>query len=443
MKKSYFLIFGILLVVVLILVGPVRERFFQTRIVAPINSNSLNALGAPKIVASGINTYGYHAVSTAPDGNSIAVWVAFSDSTLFGQLFDPKGNPVGGPFKIDDERTNGADSPSVFMSSLGKFVVVWVPQGSVSQGTRQIFKRSFLPGLTSQSAPLPQGAKVAITSNKSMAYSNPSVDGDPSTGMYAIAYNGQPAPGQPVGQADVYMRMYSFNNNQGTTEIKVNNNADNGLTFQHSPTVDVNNGKILIAWQTKLDTSAYAKVILYDGSVVLQDIGSKVNLTPPAAPGKSSYGRLNGVLSTDGSFLLVGGTGEKSDAQYVTPNGVLKPSFVVNSTPIVRGYNIVSGNYNNDRVRRTAVLTFPSGITLMTWSDGKDIKAQLFDSNLSRLGNEFKITSTGSGESAPTLHLLSHNTVMVTWLGGPTFYAQPFQLNSAGLGVSGPVLEEN
>ena len=94
-------------------------------------------------------------IAADSSGNFIIVWVDYrntkipyggtgSDGDIYGQRYSKVGNPIGGNFRISDDRTKtnvsyaGQIIPRISMNKKGKFVVTWIdnrPNGTPSDPT--------------------------------------------------------------------------------------------------------------------------------------------------------------------------------------------------------------------------------------------------------------------------------------------------------------------
>lgn len=108
-----------------------------------------NPLGPEfQINTNATNDQVYHAVAMDPIGNFVVLWQSVGQDGdswgVFGQLFDPAGNPVGPEFQINTYTTNDQSRPAVALDSAGNFVVVWMSQDQDGNGFG-IFGQRFDP----------------------------------------------------------------------------------------------------------------------------------------------------------------------------------------------------------------------------------------------------------------------------------------------------------
>jgi hypothetical protein len=75
---------------------------------------------------------GNPSIAAAPDGRFVVVWESYDQDGaklgVFGQRFDPLGQPLGTEFAINTYTTGNQRDPSVGMDDADGFVVVWASQ---------------------------------------------------------------------------------------------------------------------------------------------------------------------------------------------------------------------------------------------------------------------------------------------------------------------------
>jgi len=84
------------------------------------------------------------AVAMRPDGFFTVCWEDYRDESrpdIYGQRFDPAGNPIGGNFIINSETEDMQDDPAIAMNNSGECLVAWEDQKG--GGPTEIFGQRF------------------------------------------------------------------------------------------------------------------------------------------------------------------------------------------------------------------------------------------------------------------------------------------------------------
>jgi len=170
-------------------------------------------------------------------GNFVVIWGSpgqdGSEEGVFGQRFDSSGGKVGNEFRVNTYTTGHQWSPSVSMSPLGDFVVVWSSQQPGSSYD--------ILGQRYDAAGTPQGGELRINEDTSPGSRMvPQVASDAS-GNFVVTWIGQ-----TVSDTTIVARQYQADGAPRADAIVVS--ADTTL-FQTRPDVAVSpTGDFTIAW---------------------------------------------------------------------------------------------------------------------------------------------------------------------------------------------------
>jgi len=150
--------------------------------------------GTPEGVEFQVNTYttGYQSAPRVSMGTnrSVVVWQSQDQdgdgSGVYGQLYQPDGNPIGGEFAVNTLTTGSQVRPAVSMGDGGDFIVAW---SDYDTGGSSVFARGF------NAAGDALGPDFQVSANE--AYPHPRVAKlDSLTGGFVVAWSGH-APGTP------------------------------------------------------------------------------------------------------------------------------------------------------------------------------------------------------------------------------------------------------
>ncbi|HEY5232851.1 MAG TPA: hypothetical protein VIK35_04880 [Verrucomicrobiae bacterium] len=329
------------------------------------------------------------AVAVLKNGNVVVVWSSFdeagSDSLqdVYGQVFSPTGQKIGGEFLINQFTSYNQRTPAVAALQNGGFVVTWVSE--------QQNKQAVLPGTTNTAAVL-----AATTTPSADIYARLySGDGTASGGEFLVNSNSNPSANPSVAAAsdggfliawdahdmvnttngwDIYARSFSSNGAGGAVAL-VNTHI---YGDQYAPRVSAIGTDYLVVWTSLGQDGSREGVygqFLHDVAPVGGEF--RVNTTTIGQ-------QMQPVVTSDGAgqFLVVWTTYTGSPysfdlfaqryinvaalvepmaapfiyAPFVVSNGVYQPQLVV-SWPVLLGISV-----SNYEVYVDGAAT-PTGIT--------------------------------------------------------------------------------
>ena len=179
-------------------------------------------------------------VAIDDNGNFVVVWSGVGvsalgeqdDQGIFGQLFGPDGDPIGGQFGINQTADGIQDAPAVAMDAAGNYVVTWQ---SHEQGG--IMARKFYASGASTS-------EFLVNSTTGNNHKTPDVAMD-NQGEFAVTWA---ADQQDAGSFGVFAQRYTANAAKTGGEFQVNQFETNQ---QEKPRIAMDdNGAFVIAWQS-------------------------------------------------------------------------------------------------------------------------------------------------------------------------------------------------
>jgi hypothetical protein len=231
-------------------------------------------------------------------GKAVVVWEDARGSLLevYGQLFDPSGNPMGGNFRVNCQGMVSSSFPCCDMSPAGKFVVVW----SASEGNgNNVYGRLF----SSDGAPV-DTCFVINDDGLNVEHLNPRVAMD-SSGGFVVAWQDR-----REGQDRIYAQRFA----PGGSEIDANfaiycSRPD---PPQNNSDLDVNQrGDFVVTWAEPFLSPAMIFAQRYDSAGVPVDTNIAVINDPLAHPDNPK------VALTDDNHFVVAWTDHRTPGSDV------------------------------------------------------------------------------------------------------------------------------
>jgi hypothetical protein len=231
------------------------KQGFQNVYARFMSSSNTWLTGDVKVNTSGGNYHAAPALATLANGNVVVIWASFnkvsssSMQDVFGQLFSPAGQKLGGQFLVNQFSSFNQRTPSVAALSTGGFVVSWISEQQrsgpidnkdpnfvyTSVPTVDIYARLFLAD--------GRGAgNEFIVNTVSDVCANPSVAAA-ADGTFLVAWSQKDLASRANGW-DVVARVFSADNVGGTTRVV--NTFRTGDQF--APQASVAGGNYLVVW---------------------------------------------------------------------------------------------------------------------------------------------------------------------------------------------------
>ncbi len=177
------------------------------------------------------------AVAIAANGGFVVVWEAdiTGGPRIHARRFDASGTPLGDEFVVNTSTSGNQTDPRVAVDGAGNFMVVWTGRDDSSFGA---FGRVFASGGA------PAGDEVALNTHTYLSQHSPSVAGLPAGGFVTV----WESYGQEDHDSDgVYARRFDATGTPVGEAFGVNTTTEDN---QSSPSVAaVGNGAFLVVWE--------------------------------------------------------------------------------------------------------------------------------------------------------------------------------------------------
>lgn len=357
-------------------------------------------------------------IAVLADGGFVIVWADASETggdtsvwSVRAQLYDANGNPVGGEFLVNSITQGNQTAPDVTALAGGGFVVTWW-DGSGQGGDTSP------PGIKAQifdSSGNPVGGEFLVNTATFSSQYQPTIAALPGGGFVA-AWQDYSQVGGSGGASGIKVQIFDSAGNRVGGEILASGNFTG---HQHPAVAVFADGSFVISWTDSNpgDGSDYAvRAQLFDSAGNAVGGQFMVNTTTTGRQEMPSIAVL-----ASGNFVITwqDGSGQGGDSSSTSVKAQLFDSagnklggeFLVNTS--------TSGQQGDPMV-----VASPDGGFIITWSDtsgeGGDadtssIKAQLFDANGNKVGDEFLINATTQGgQWGPSIAVLDDGFA-VTW----------------------------
>ncbi|MEM9885905.1 MAG: 3-coathanger stack domain-containing protein [Bacteroidota bacterium] len=366
-------------------------------------------------------------VAMNKDGNFVITWVSFeqdgSSSGIYSQRYDNTGNKIGIEFRVNTTTASVQTNPDIAMNSLGNFIITWT-SFALDGSNLNIYGQSFYTdGSTCGSEFL-----VNTYVNDNQEFSVVAMDADCD---FIIVWGSEDF--QNDGMEDgIYAQRYF----KGTTE-ELTVNPPSTLQ-QENPDIAIDdNGNFVVVWDSPDgdQDGIYGQRYSANGSKIGSDFLVNTYTT--------SFQRFPAVaMDVNGNFVVVwDSNGQDGDAL-----GIFGQRYDANGSKIgaefqVNTYTI--GNQDDPSIDMNA-----SGEFVVTWQssgqdgDGRGVFGQRFDATGNKIGAEFQVnTYTIDTQFRPAVAMDEDGAFVVTWesngqdgdLGG--IYGQRFDANGNKAGV--------
>ena len=334
-------------------------------------------------------------------GNFVVVWQDNRDGYehIYAQLYNSIGGSIGSNFCIDTTHSY-MYSPSVAMDSSGKFVVTWEDNRN---GSLDIYARIF----DASGNPVDTSFRVNQDTVEANGQSYPAISMNGS--YFTIAWADQ----RGGAAYTIYKRRFNINGVPVEDEKRINDR--DATSNQLSPSVDVNtSGNVVVTWKDYRSSlpSIYFQQMDLNGNFI----------------GSNRYvGSIGGnpyvYVLENGDFILTWDNYTNINYSFFNSSGVLTDSGIANNT-----------TSNN---RYTPKVAFDSlGNFLMVWEDYRngdaDIYGQWFDNTHTKIDTNFKVSddNSGTGQYYPSVAINKYGKALVIWTdlrdGNYNIYGQLF-----------------
>ncbi|MDF2866948.1 MAG: Hemolysin-type calcium-binding region, partial [Gammaproteobacteria bacterium] len=384
-------------------------------------------------------------LTTLSNGGFVVSWhsnnqaSASSGMDIYAQVFAADGTKVGSDFLVNTFTPREQSQAVLAALSNGGFVVSWQSTHQVSStSSRDIYAQAFTANGTKV------GGEFLVNTFTTGAQAKPTLTAL-SDGGFVVSWNSE---NQVSGSSsyDIYAQVFAADGTKVGSEFLVN-------TFTNSEQIDPNltalsDGGFVVSWMSYNQLSGsshydiYAQLCAADGTKV----GSEflVNAFTTGAQSSPALTALRGggfVASWQSNNQANGSSGMDIYAQLFTANGTKVGSeFLVNT-------------FTNNEQSNPTLTTLSDGGFIVSWqsthqvssTSARDIYAQAFTANGTKVGSEFLVnTFTPREQAEPTLTALSDGGFVVSWMSqnqvsGSSFldiYAQRFITTTPRLRLS-------
>ena len=329
-------------------------------------------------------------VTALPDGGFVVTWTnanaASGDgaaASVMMQLFDAKGDPVGGETLVNTTTIGFQNTPTVTVLADDSFIVVF------TSGSDLRFRH-----YKSDGTPVDISDKVAIDTPGSLSRAH--VETLPGGG-FVIIYNDTQG-----GTFDVFAQLFNDSGVPAGGVITVANTS----TVEILPNMAVlADGSFVYAWQDNLADQIVMQRATSTGALV----GGAVVVSDVIGPA----GSVDVLALANGGFLLAWSA---SGQPFPDSSGFSIRAQIFDATgdPFGGEFTVNSVSANNQQ--EPELLALPDGGFVAIYGSNNEIRGQVFDPVGTRVGVEFIVnTSTSGVQGAPSITALADGRLVVSW----------------------------
>ena len=377
-----------------------------------------------RVNSSTSGTQLYSAVAADPDGNFVFTWESDHDSDsmlIYGRRYDASGIPLGGQFRASDHHTFYPRlRPHAAMDFDGNFIISWQHNNWVDwnvQGQRYNANDSTV------------GGRFNVPSTNSGHQTEPYIAFD-AAGNFVITWMNE--SGRDGSGAGVYARRYNSSGSPVGSDFRVNTYTSGNQWY---PAVAMNPaGDSVIVWGSNgQDGSGYGVYGQRFESGVAVGEEFPVNTLTDGNQRNPSV-----AMDEDGNFVVAwddhvsDGSGKGVYARRFNALGewLDEEEFRVNT-------------FTNGNQASAAVQMDVDGDFVVVWASqnqdgsGYGVYGQRFGASGERLGGEFRVNSTVSGDQIPffmrSIGMAADGDFVVGWHGngpgdGAGIFGQRFEI---------------
>ena len=380
------------------------------------------------------------AVATLQGGNVVVVWSSINQRSsssmqdVYGQVFSPTGQKIGGEFLVNQFTLYNQRTPSIAALSSGGFVVAWVSeqQRTVGAPAAQLALASQLPHASVDIYARQFSATAQPVNNEFVVNTGSSVCANPSVAAgnvdgFIVGW-GEKDTQVPSNSWDVFARVFS-GAGVGAAVSRVNTET---YGDQFAPRLSSAGGDYLMVWtslgQDNSMEGVFGQFLKGDGSAqgtefrvntvwvskqmhptVASDGSGRFLVTWTSFGGGPSSFDLCAQRYVNPAISLAAMAAPYAYVPFVVSNGVYQPQIVV-SWPVQSG---LAGNHFELYVDGVLTASPGTNIWTMTAANGLTVSST----------HSFQVAAVGAdGRRTP----LSPATSVTTW-GGYNWAGIPFE----------------
>lgn len=371
--------------------------------------------------SSGAAVTGEIAVNTTKDYAQVYPSIAADDSGGFAVVwqgnggndrknvmfrhFDSTGAALSAEVVVNETTAGIQKTPSIALTTGGDFVVAWSGNGTGDDDG--IFARR----LDGSGAPL--GSEILINSVIAGKQTTPSITalaGDGFAVTWAHQITGT--------NFDIAYREFDGSDTPLAADVIVNSTSPGR---QWNPTVTSTSTGTRIAWSGRGVGDSFGVFDPVFGSSAVANSPELVNTTVSGVQRTHTDGGRSVATAADGSYVVTWSSLLGDSSGW----GVYFQRYAADGTPL-GGETLVNTTTSDDQ-NNAAVAVQPDGSFVITWQSelqdgsGWGIFAQLYDSDGNRVGSEFAVNTTTSGnQQLPAVAVLAGGNIAIAWTGnGP------------------------
>jgi len=335
----------------------------------------------------------YPSISLDGKGNFVIGWSdgRNEDRGIFAQRFSSEGAAIGPNFKVNDGEVLGNWGwPRIASDSIGNFVITW---GDERNGDGDVFAQRY----SSDGLALGDNFRANDDSGDNRQY-DPEIASDYNGNFVITWYDTR------NGGYDVYAQRYLSDGTALGDNFKVNDGAPSA--YHDGPSISTDGtGNFVITWtdSRKYDLDIYAQRYSSDGAALSGNF--KVNNHDF---GDQDYPSISS--DSNGNFIITWST-------PVDVNGdIYAQRYSSDGTALGDNFKVNDGDPSSELLE-PSVSTDVNGNVMICWNDGlfsdtSNIFAQRYSNNGSRIGTNFRITTTGTSIDAA----LWNERIYSTWI---------------------------
>lgn len=332
--------------------------------------------------------------------NFVIVWYDLSNEKIdtYAQLYDNNGVRKGNNFKVNPN--DGSMIPSsVCMESDGNFLLAWKNDSDKQRG---IYVQRF-----TSSGKKAENFQVCTTTD-SVSYRNISVACDKFENLLITWQEYSYTAENPDNQSmNIYARLFSNNGTILKEKFRVNSFSDNNIRYAPSSSMN-SEGNFVVTWYEEQNGERYilAQRFLDDGNPA----GS--NLIVNESKGSFVAGSPAVDIDDEGNFVI-----SWIDNRYLY-NDIFGQIFSKDGKALGNNFKI---NEEHAYCSMPTISVRDNGDFVVAWvssggSNDKDIYAQRFLKDGTKVGNNYCITNnTRKNQKAPDIRLMN-NRIYCTWV---------------------------
>ncbi len=362
-------------------------------------------------------------ITTFANGDFVVTWedIGGSDGSGAGikaQLFAANGGKIGTEFRVNTTTASNQTLPAIEELTAGGFVVVW--QDASGQGGDA--SGSSIKAQMFDAAGGKIGGERLVNTTTAGNQSAPSITAL-ANGGFVVTWQDASGQGGDTSGSSIKTQVFDASGGKLGTEFLVNT-ATAGSQSAASITA-LANGGFVVTWQDASGQGGDAsgssiKAQMFDAA------GGKVGgerLVNTTTAGNQSAPSITAL--TNGGFVV---TWQDASAQGDDTSGTAIKAQVFDAHGDKAGAEFLVNTSTTNDQSNSSITALANGNFVVTWEDlsgqngdisGFAIKAQMFNAAGGRIGGEFLLNTTTSGnQSAPSIAALADGGFIVTWSDG-------------------------